>query len=50
MNPLRKIPSHLVKPILIAGIMILAFITFSTIIEISKETSKELTKKETGSG
>ncbi|HOO51968.1 MAG TPA: hypothetical protein PLK94_11830 [Alphaproteobacteria bacterium] len=46
---MKIIPPHLRKLTLIITIMILAFIAFATIIEISKETSKELTRDATKS-
>jgi len=44
---LKSVPPHLRKLVLIATIMIMAFIAFAMIIEVSKETSKEITRAET---
>ncbi len=43
----KPVPPHLRKLVLIATIMIMAFIAFAMIIEVSKETSKEITQAET---
>lgn len=44
---LKPVPPHLRKLVLIATIMVMAFIAFALIIEVSKETSKEMTQAET---
>ncbi|MDD3019650.1 MAG: hypothetical protein PHX61_01560 [Alphaproteobacteria bacterium] len=54
MSFFKRLFSALTPPLrtflLIVVIMIMAFLAFSTIIERSKETSKDLTVEATGSG